>query len=453
MQLPEKFVEQISNCDGCDVTAFLHAHTLAPPVSIRYNTRKIFSLPDHLQKVPWCASGFYLPERPQFTLDPLLHAGCYYVQEASSMFLEYVLKQTIDFNSPVRILDLCAAPGGKSTLVSSLLNEKSLLVSNEVIKTRVAALKENITKWGDEHVAITNNDAADFSKLQNYFDVIIIDAPCSGSGLFRKDASAVNAWSTELVKLCSLRQQRILDDVIPALKENGILIYSTCSYSTEENETVVQKLLAEKQFEIIYVPLTENLGIIKNNSGFRFYPDKLKGEGFFLSVLRKCSNTSAVEVFEGRNVFSKIEKLSNANLQLMKNYITNADIFEFFTKEKNIFAYPAQIAADMHLLSASLKVVKAGIFCGEMKGKDFIPTHELALCSKIQLNFPAVSVDKETALQYLRKQELKSDEFFANNLYKGWVLIQYEGHTIGWAKILENRINNYYPTEWRIKNL
>lgn len=453
MQLPEKFVEQVSNCDGCDVAAFLHAHTLAPPVSIRYNTRKIFSLPEHVQKVPWCASGFYLPERPPFTLDPLLHAGCYYVQEASSMFLEYVLKQTVDLNSPVKILDLCAAPGGKSTLVSTLLNEKSLLVSNEVIKTRVAALKENITKWGDAHVAITNNDAADFSKLQNYFDVILIDAPCSGSGLFRKDASAMNAWSTELVKLCSLRQQRILDDVIAALKENGILIYSTCSYSTEENEAVVQKLLAENTFEMVEFSIPHDWGIVKNTSGFRFYPDKLQGEGFFLSVLKKCLSTEKDETHIGKNIYAKIEKLSTEEMQLLMQYIPDANTFDFFMREKKIFAYPAQIATDMHLLSASLKVVKAGVFCGEIKGKDFIPSHEMALCSKIQLNFPVVSVNKETALQYLRKQEIKPEELSANHVSKGWALLQYDGQNIGWVKILDNRINNYYPTEWRIKNL
>src|SRR5436190_11131836 len=187
-----------------------------------------------MSRVPWSSSGFYLNERPIFTLDPMFHAGAYYVQEASSMFLEQALKQTVDLSQPVKVLDLCAAPGGKSTLIQSLITTESLLVSNEVIKTRVNILSENITKWGAANVIVTNNDPRDFQRLPGYFDVIVIDAPCSGSGLFRKDPAAISEWSRDNVILCSQRQQRILADIMPALKPGGILIYSTCSYSQEE---------------------------------------------------------------------------------------------------------------------------------------------------------------------------------------------------------------------------
>ena len=186
--------------------------------------------------MPWCEYGFYLNERPVFTFDPLLHAGAYYVQEASSMFLYEVLKQTCD-DTNKKVLDLCAAPGGKSSLMSSYF-KNSLLVSNEAIKQRANILYENLTKWGSANVIITNNDAADFKRLENYFDVIVVDAPCSGSGLFRKDAEAINEWSIKNVELCNQRQQRILADVYPALKQDGILIYSTCSYSKEEDEDI-----------------------------------------------------------------------------------------------------------------------------------------------------------------------------------------------------------------------
>src|SRR4030095_5372686 len=192
--------------------------------------------------------GYYLPERPVFTLDPLFHAGVYYVQEASSMFLEQALKQSVDLSQPIKILDLCAAPGGKSTLIESLLNEESLLVSNEVIKTRVNVLQENITKWGGKNVVVTNNDAKDFARLENYFDVIVVDAPCSGSGLFRKDPEAVAEWSPGNVALCSQRQMRILADVFPSLKKNGILIYSTCSYSEKEDELILDWI--KESFEV-----------------------------------------------------------------------------------------------------------------------------------------------------------------------------------------------------------
>ena len=243
--------------------------------------------------VQWSSNGFYLQKRPSFTLDPLFHAGAYYVQEASSMFLEEALKQTVDLSQPIKILDLCAAPGGKSTLIQSVINNESLLVSNEVIKTRVNILSENITKWGAANVIVTNNDAKDFQRLPNYFDVIVVDAPCSGSGLFRKDREAISEWSEQNVHLCSQRQQRILADVLPALKEDGVLIYSTCSYSEEEDEQIADWLVEEFKVQSLKFKVEEEWGIVEtqsskqNASGYRFYPDKVKGEGFFIAVFKK----------------------------------------------------------------------------------------------------------------------------------------------------------------------
>src|ERR1044071_5586576 len=193
-----------------------------------------------MDKIPWTEYGHYLSQRPSFTFDPLFHAGCYYVQEASSMFLEQALKQTIDLSKPLRVLDLCAAPGGKSTHILSLISKDSLLVSNEVIRSRAKILKDNIVKWGYSNVVVTNNDPKDFQRLENHFDVIVVDAPCSGSGLFRREPEAIEEWSINNVQLCCQRQQRILADIIPALKGGGILIYSTCSYSPQEDEQIVQ---------------------------------------------------------------------------------------------------------------------------------------------------------------------------------------------------------------------
>src|SRR6185295_2766131 len=189
--------------------------------------------------VPWSQYGYYLSQRPSFTFDPLFHAGCYYVQEASSMFLEQALKQTVDLSRSLKVLDLAAAPGGKSTHIQSLISKDSLLVSNEVIRSRSNILKDNIIKWGGDNVVVTNNDPKQFGKLENYFDGIVVDAPCSGSGLFRRDEQAIGEWSENNVQLCSQRQQRILADVWPALKKEGVLIYSTCSYSKEEDEEIV----------------------------------------------------------------------------------------------------------------------------------------------------------------------------------------------------------------------
>jgi 16S rRNA C967 or C1407 C5-methylase (RsmB/RsmF family) len=252
VQLPSSLIHSLQSTKGFEETAFINIHQSGEQItSIRINPAKqSISTPlDGLQphpsttlraaSVPWSSLGYYLHQRPSFTLDPLLHAGTYYVQEASSMFLEQAVKQTTDTSQPLMVLDLCAAPGGKSTLLQSVISNQSLLVSNEVIQSRVNILKENIIKWGSGNVIVTNNDPKDFSKLSGLFDVVVIDAPCSGSGLFRRDPEAINEWSEANVQLCSQRQQRIIADAWNCLKEEGVLIYSTCSYSTEEDEAIL----------------------------------------------------------------------------------------------------------------------------------------------------------------------------------------------------------------------
>ena len=204
--------------------------------------------------VPWATDAYYLRSRPAFTLDPFFHAGTYYVQEASGLFLSFAFKQVMDLSQKLRVLDLCAAPGGKSTLLQSVLNPDSLLVSNEVIKTRVPVLYQNITKWGRANGVVSSNDPVHFRQLPGFFDCIVIDAPCSGSGLFRKDPNAAASWSPELVRLCSQRQQRIIADVWDSLKEGGMLIYSTCSYSKEENEDILDMIF--RQYDCISIPLS-----------------------------------------------------------------------------------------------------------------------------------------------------------------------------------------------------
>src|SRR5258706_10320635 len=238
---------------------FLSVHERLPSTSIRINPLK--SRPRELEKVPWTDFGYYLDQRPSFTFDPLFHGGAYYVQEASSMFLEQALKQTHDLSQPICVLDLCAAPGGKSTHLLSLLNEGSLLVSNETIRSRATILTENIQKWGSNNVVVTNNDPADFHKLEGFFDVIVVDAPCSGEGLFRKDPNAINVWSEENIELCALRQQRILNHIWSSLKKNGVLIYCTCTYNEKENEGNLNWLLKEKKVESIKLKVKSDWGV------------------------------------------------------------------------------------------------------------------------------------------------------------------------------------------------
>jgi 16S rRNA C967 or C1407 C5-methylase (RsmB/RsmF family) len=234
LKVPSALIDSLIETKGFDKEAFEKVHQSGEQItSVRFNTQKpvdkstIFPLENNTEamafsSVPWNANGYYLSFRPSFTTDPLFHGGAYYVQEASSMFLEEAIRQSIDLSQPLRVLDLCAAPGGKSTLLQSVISDKSILVSNEVIKSRVTVLSENITKWGAANVVVTNNDPKDFQRLQGYFDLIVVDAPCSGSGLFRKDPSAIDGWSVDLVALCAQRQQRILADALPALADGGV---------------------------------------------------------------------------------------------------------------------------------------------------------------------------------------------------------------------------------------
>lgn len=263
------------------------------------NTDKCGLVPLESTSVPWCREGYYLSGRPSFTFDPLFHAGCYYVQEASSMFLEQALRQYV--HEPVTMLDLCAAPGGKSTLARSVLPEGSLLVANEVMRNRSQVLAENLIKWGNPGVIVTNNDPADFTELGSLFDVILTDVPCSGEGMFRKDEVAVQEWSIENVDTCWQRQRRILRDIWPCLKTGGLLVYSTCTYNREENEDNVAWITQELGAEVLPLEIQPDWHITGNLIGtefpvYRFLPHKTTGEGLFMAVLRKTADEPAVSV-------------------------------------------------------------------------------------------------------------------------------------------------------------
>ena len=403
-----------------------------------------------LEKVPWSREGCYLNERPSFTLDPLFHAGAYYVQEASSMFLEQALEQSVDLFADLKVLDLCAAPGGKSTLIQSLLSAESLLISNEVIKSRVNVLSENITKWGAANVVVTNNDPRDFKRLGRYFDVIIVDAPCSGSGLFRKDPEAIREWSENNVELCGQRQQRILTDVLPCLKEEGVLIYSTCSYSPAEDEEILDWLIDSFPLETLSLKLPEEWKIVESQSpvnkaaGYRFFPDKLRGEGFFITVLRD-KGTAAAQKRRGTDQVPA--RISAAELSVVAGYVRDPRELFFFKQHEAILAMPLACASEINLLRESLYIKKAGIRTGVVIRKEMVPDHELAMSIVLQDDLPSIELDQANALRYLRRETINID-----HQARGWALIRYGSLPLGWIKILANRINNYYPQNWRILN-
>jgi len=454
MNLPTSLINSLSNLPGFSREAFQRVHESGEQVtSIRFNPRKCSINPQSaipqsaIEKVPWSTFGFYLPERPVFTLDPLFHAGVYYVQEASSMFLEQALKQSVDLSQPIKILDLCAAPGGKSTLIESLLNEESLLVSNEVIKTRVNVLQENITKWGGKNVVVTNNDAKDFARLENYFDVIVVDAPCSGSGLFRKDPEAITEWSPGNVALCSQRQMRILADVFPSLKKNGILIYSTCSYSEEEDELILDWI--KESFEVRSLrfdvqpawQIVESCSKKHNQYGYRFYPDRLKGEGFFIAGLQKLEG-------EENTIRSKKSSLlmpSKNEISIVKEWINTDAGVTIFKHHDEAIGIPPSMGPEIPILQKNLYLKQVGISIGKFTAKELVPDHALTMSNLAALGIARVSLNKDAALQYLRRADVIIDVG-----QKGWVLVEYNGINLGWIKNLGNRVNNYYPKDWRI---
>lgn len=446
VNIPAQFLETINQQLGEDPAKdFVNSLITDSPTSIRQNPLKPTTKPANSSSIPWCSSGYYLPTRPSFTLDPAFHAGAFYVQEASSMFLEQAIQHAVDLRQPVRALDLCAAPGGKSTHLLSLLSQESLLVSNEVIRTRAHILAENILKWGCSNAIVTSNDPESFSELSGYFDLIVLDAPCSGEGLFRKEPEAMNQWSPANVELCSQRQRRILSDIFPALKQNGVLIYSTCTYNRKENEETLKWLLAKNQIEFIRIPVNPAWGIEEVNEdgiiGYRFYPHRVKGEGFFLSAMRKVGS-------EDETTFRSKEKQKPLKeVEKLRDWLQQADSFHYFSRPEGIRIIPLQYALDLDRLAQHLYIVQAGTLLGSFKHEKFIPDHALGLSNHLnKIQVAQISVDLEEALQFLRKETQALPQ-----APMGYALLVYNELGLGWINGLGNRVNNLYPTNWRIR--
>ncbi len=447
LAIPASLIHSLQTATGFRKEAFEAVHDSGEQVvSIRLNPSKPFDS-SHLPiagNVSWCEQGRYLFERPFFTFDPFLHAGAYYVQEASSMFLWQAIQQIVPESYGKKVLDLCAAPGGKSTLLSSYFKD-GLVVANEVIKNRANTLVENCSKWGEGNLLVTNNDPSHFQAIPGFFDVLMIDAPCSGSGLFRKDPTAVEVWSEANVTLCSQRQQRILADAVPCLAENGVLIYSTCSYSQVEDESICDWLLEEMEMESIGLTLDSQWGIVETISearkafGYRFYPDQVKGEGFFLACFRKKK-----EVFSVKSKIKNLPVTSKLQIQQLQAAIQLPENLSFFDQNDAIRAIETRWMHELSILANHLYIKKAGIEIASMKGKDIVPSHELAVSAWFMGGFPSIDLDKENALAFLKRKDFSAEG------QKGWNLMRFGGLPIGWAKLLPNRINNYYPAEWRI---
>ena len=439
MKIPPLFAERTESLLGVEYPLFVKALESAPPVSVRVNNKLRDFLPSE-KKVPWCSNGYYLKERPLFTADPLFHAGVYYVQEASSMFLEQVIQQFL-LNADT-VLDLCAAPGGKTTLLTQQLPEDTLLVSNEINRSRAMILAENVIKWGNPNVIVTNETPASFKKLPGFFDAIVIDAPCSGEGMFRKDPGAIDEWSMQNVQNCVIRQKNILEDIWDSLKPEGILVYSTCTYNREENEENMQWACEYLGAELLRPAIDAFEGIVQSDYGLRFYPHRIEGEGFFISVLKKTyKDTPQIRIKEDMKPQKAVKNI-DVSAKLLQ-----PEAYDIFETDLQLVAHAKKHITKSIYIGKELNCLVNGVVLFDVKGKDFIPNPQLALSKIINRSaFDQVDVDLPTAISFLRKENI-----FLPGAPKGYLLITYRQQALGWVKNLGNRCNNLYPQHWRIR--
>lgn len=426
-----------------DWNSFEKSLNEAPAVSVRFNTRK--NGIDHLPtegNVPWCENAFYLHSRPSFQRDPLFHAGAYYVQEAGSMLLRSVLEQLPRDKSGLKVLDLCAAPGGKSTLILDWLDGEGFLVANEIVSKRARVLEENLDKWGYANRMVCHSDPKKFGKLSPLFDVILIDAPCSGEGMFRKDPGALEMWNPEMVNHCHLRQCRILEEASKCLKPGGYLIYSTCTYNETENEGSLEHLIETGDFEAVSMdfPPDWNLTISANQrtGGIRCFPHKVRGEGFFISVLRRKGSDSGKKSSE-----SKRKKKNNkpAEIQIPGNWVTDAQNLEVLAHREEAFLVPAGLSEWIKELGKKVHVLSAGQKAGKIIRNELIPDHALALSVNLNSNsLEKIEMDDEEISHYLEKEPQRIP-----NKPNGLYAIIYRKTIVGWAKLINGQLKNRFP--------
>lgn len=389
------------------------------------------------ERVPWNEYAYMLDSRPSFTLDPLFHAGTYYVQDSSAMFVGHVFRKLLSKKDRVlRVLDLCAAPGGKTTDLAASLRQfcgnDFVLVSNEVMRQRSAILADNVGKWGDPNVVVTSVDPKAFAKLEGFFDIIVADVPCSGEGMFRKDEEALSLWSEDNVALCEARQRRILADVWPSLSEDGIMIYSTCTFNVRENDGNVDWACNNLGAESISLDINMS-GVYVTKYGFSLVPGLVKGEGQYCSAIRKIGGISA---------YVKASKP-----QKSKNFSSLFTVgMDFVEKNGTEIAIPHTIKAEVDALEFLHPLTK-GVAIGVMKGKDLVPHADLALVNCLsEQAFESVELDKQDALLFLHK-----DPIVLKNAARGLILVKYDNYNLGFVKNLGNRCNNLLPQGRRIR--
>ena len=452
--LPVAFTERMRRELGAEEAECLfEALDSVSPVAIRLNPAKCGAegVWRDGEAIAWSRNGYKLKARPSFTLDTAFHAGAYYVQEAASQFLDYIISQ--EELSGKRVLDMCAAPGGKTTIYSTAVGEMGLVVANEYVRSRANVLADNVRKWGMGNVLVTNNAPEHIAQFEGWFDLVAVDAPCSGEGMFRKEEVAREDWSEEAVKMCAARQLSIVREAWQSLKEGGMFIYSTCTFNRDEDEGVLQALIEElgDVFEASQsVEIDEKWGVVKGEVGafqtFRFFPHKTDSEGLFVAVARKVEPTAQRTPKARKKVMQEVDKVSRKELS---RWIENAEHSTFAMVGDTIYCYSAEQFKAVQALSEGLTAIYSGVAMGQIfKGK---LKPDWALSQYVGLERKAVvteEVDESRALDYLRKKDIA-----VGDMAEGINLLTHNGRALGFVKRVGTRCNNLYPNSLKIMNM
>lgn len=452
--LPEGFLDMLAGLGLQELGKALAEGE--PCTSVRVNRYKgidVSELSFSGPAVGWCEGGIYLEERPRFTFDPAFHQGCYYVQEASSMFHSHVISQIVGASdAPLRVLDACAAPGGKTTAVIDSLPAGSLVVANEYVPARAAILRENLIKWSYPSVVVTRGDTASFRRLKESFDIIIADVPCSGEGMMRKDEDAVAQWSPGLIRECTDRQWEIVGNLWSALKPGGTLVYSTCTFNRSENEEMVERIIEEFGAESVDIKIDPEWGIAPGIDTearcYRFMPGKVRGEGLFVAVVRKPGESRPEKATRSTDRKNKNKNKIPTDEAAAWLSPTARDEFEIYAEDDRINAFPKLHIDFLKKIKKEIDVIHEGILLGTVKGRYIIPSQSLALSPCLSESLPRHDISREEAIEYLSGGTVQLPDGFQ----KGFVLLTYRNRPLGFVKNIGNRSNNLYPAQWRIKS-
>ena len=452
--LPIAFTERMRKQLGAEEAECLFkALDSVSPVAIRLNPAKsgeegVWS---NGEEIAWSKNGRKLQERPSFTLDTAFHAGAYYVQEAASQFIDYIISHE-DLQGK-RVLDMCSAPGGKTTIYSTAVGEDGLVVANEYVRSRANILADNVRKWGMGNVLVTNNAPEHIAQFEGWFDVVAVDAPCSGEGMFRKEEVAREDWSEEAVKMCAARQLSIVREAWQSLKEGGLFIYSTCTFNEDEDEGLLQTFIEEvgDAFESSQrVEIDEKWGIVCGEVGafqtFRFFPHKTDSEGLFVAVARKAEPTTQRTPKARKKVMQEVDKASRKELS---RWLQEPDNYVFAMVADTIYAYRAEQFKAVQALSEGLTAIYSGVAMGQVFKGQLKP--DWALSHYVGFERQAVAVeeaDEARALDYLRKKDIA-----VGDMQEGINLVTHKGRALGFAKRVGARCNNLYPNSLKIMNM